>query len=170
MAPGLRLPDRLSTQPHDIHPVWLSISPSTVMTRRQNTLFSRRWVLATMATGVIGGCLGQPSFPDAEVIVGPDSQNVFAPEELTVSTGETVTWGFVFGGHNVCCKPEDSDEVKLPQDAMPFASYGSDEPPERTLVPRGQTYEHTFNVPGAYEYVCIPHVERGMAGAIYVEE
>lgn len=142
------------------------------MTPRLNRTFGRRRALAAIATGVVGsagGCMGQPSFPDAEVVVGPDSQNIFRPDSLTVSLGETVTWGFVFGGHNVSGRPKDSDEVQLPDGAMPFASYGSDESPERTVVPRGETYEHTFKVPGEYEYVCIPHVDGGMAGTVHIE-
>lgn len=142
------------------------------MTCRLTPRFGRRGVLAAIATGIVGsaaGCMGQPSFPDADVIAGPDSQNAFEPDELTVSMGETVTWGFTFGGHNVCCRPEDSEEVTLPDGAKAFASYGSDEAPERSVVPRGETYEHTFEVVGEYEYVCIPHVDQGMAGSIYVE-
>jgi plastocyanin len=86
-----------------------------------------------------------------------------------VSVGETVTWGFASAGHNYSGRPEDSDEVALPTDADPFSSYGPDESPERSVVPRGKTYAHTFDVTGTYEYVCIPHVAQGMAGTIPVE-
>lgn len=132
----------------------------------------RRRLLTAIPVGLGGaltGCLSGPSFPDADVIAGPDSRNVFEPAELTVSVGESVTWGFASAGHNVCCRPGDSDEAGLPADAETFASYGPDESPEGSLVPRGGTYEHTFTVVGQYDYVCIPHVNLGMAGTINVE-
>lgn len=132
----------------------------------------RRGVLAAAATGIVGalaGCSGRPSFPDADVVAGPGGDAVFEPATLTVSAGETVTWGFASAGHNVCCRPQDHERATLPAEADPFASYGPAESPEATVVPRGKTYEHTFEVPGEYLYVCIPHVERDMAGSILVE-
>jgi len=80
-----------------------------------------------------------------------------------------VTWGFASAGHNVCCRPVDEDSVALPADAEGFASYGPDESPEGSVVPRGETYRHTFNVRGQYDYVCVPHESLGMAGTIRVE-
>lgn len=130
----------------------------------------RRSVLAAVTAGLgsIAGCSWGPSFPDADVISGPDGESVFDPTELSISVGEPVRWGFASSGHNVCCRPDDSDEVELPADAEPFASYGPDESPG-TLVPQGEIYEHTFDVEGTYVYVCIPHVSRGMIGTIHVE-
>lgn len=130
-------------------------------------------MLAAVATGLAGtlaGCLSDPSFPDADVIAGPDSDRnfVFEPANLTVSVGTTVRWGFPSAGHNVSCRPTDHERVVLPDEAEPFASYGPDESPEGSLVPRGNTYEHTFEVEGEYVYVCIPHVSRGMVGTIQV--
>lgn len=133
---------------------------------------SRRKAL-TMAVVGIGktsaGCLWEPSFPDADIVAGPEGTLAFEPAELSVSAGTTVSWGFASGGHNVSCRPEDSDTVALPDEAEPFASYRSDESPHESLVPRGETYEHTFTVPGEYVYVCIPHDGQGMVGTIRVE-
>ena len=134
--------------------------------------FGRRIALAAIAAGLVGsvaGCSWGSSFPDADVIAGPEGRDVFKPTELTVPVGETVTWGFASSGHNVSCRPDDSDEVRLPKDAEPFASYGRGEAPLGTHVPQGDTYEYTFDVAGEYVYVCIPHVARGMVGRIYVE-
>lgn len=113
--------------------------------------------------------MSQPSFPDADVIAGADNQDVFEPADLTIEIGETVTWGFASGGHNVCCRPGDSENVELPTDAEAFASYGPDESSAGSLVPRGETYEYTFEVSGRYDYVCIPHESLGMTGTIHVE-
>ena len=59
--------------------------------------------------------------------------------------------------------------LRGPLAADPFASYGPDESPRETLVPRGETYDHTFEVPGQYVYVCVPHISQGMMGTIRVE-
>lgn len=123
----------------------------------------------TALAGTVPGCWEDPSFPDADVIAGPGGYSRFDPEELTVPVGDTVTWGFASGEHNVSCRPGDSDAVELPDGAEPFASYGPDESPRRSRVPRGETYEHTFDVSGRYVYVCIPHVHDGMVGTVHVE-
>ena len=147
-------------------------------TRDQATLryagrhFGRRAVLAGITASLAGctsGILDDPSFPDADVIVAPDGEFIFQPDELTVPVGETVRWGFAEGGHNVSCWPEDASEVVLPDGAEPFATYGPDDDPDVTLVQRGETYEHTFEVTGEYTYVCIPHADSGMVGTIRVE-
>jgi plastocyanin len=142
------------------------------VSRRRARTFGRRGAIAAVATGFLGslaGCSLEPSFSDADVTAGPDGDAVFEPAELTVAAGDTVTWGFASAGHNVSCRPDDSERVALPDDAEPFASYGSEESPQGSLVPRGETYEHTFDVSGEYVYVCIPHVSRGMVGTIHVE-
>lgn len=134
--------------------------------------WSRRTFLGATATGLAGGlsgCLSGPSFPDADVIAGPDGRNVFEPAELTVSVGERVTWGFTSAGHNVCCRPADSDDAALPDGAEEFASYGPDESPTGSVVPRGGSYEHDFTVAGRYDYVCVPHEDVGMTGTVHVE-
>lgn len=133
---------------------------------------NRRRLLTTIPIGLAGGlsgCLSGPSFPKADVIAGADGRNVFEPAELTVTVGDTVTWGFVSAGHNVCCRAEDNDRVGYPGDTEGFASYGPDESPDSSFVPRGETYEHTFDVSGQYDYVCIPHDDLGMTGTIHVE-
>lgn len=133
---------------------------------------SRRGVLAVIGTGLISsvaGCSGEPSFPDADVVAGPEKKTVFEPSELTISVGDSVIWGFASIGHNVSCRPEDATEVALPDGAEPFASYGQGESPQGSLVPRGETFEQTFDVAGEYIYVCIPHVQAEMIGTIHVE-
>lgn len=142
------------------------------MTGRWSLHLGRRETLGVLGSGVVGGiagCLSGPSFPDADVIAGADGRNVFEPAELTVAVGENVIWGFASAGHNVCCRADDNDRVGLPAGTEGFASYGPDEPPDGSFVPRGGTYEHTFDAPGQYDYVCIPHDDLGMTGTIHVE-
>lgn len=126
-------------------------------------------VLGTCGLGPMAGCLEGESFPAADVVAGAEGDDVFEPEEVTVSVTDTVTWGFASSGHNVSCRPEDSDEVALPADAEPFASFANGESPLSSHVPKGETFEHRFDVVGTYVYVCVPHVTRGMIGTIVVE-
>lgn len=139
--------------------------------QHRSSRIGRRDMLAAVGAGLLAGFAGcsDTSFPEADVIAGPGAQNTFEPAELTVSVDETVTWGFDSAGHNICCRPDDHDDVELPDDAEPFGSYGPDESPDGSLVPRGETYEHTFGVAGIYHYVCIPHASVGMQGTIRVE-
>lgn len=130
---------------------------------------TRRAVLGLVggASAALAGCLGGDDGPPAEtdVVVGPDSRLVFEPEALTVSVGDTVTWYFSSPGHNVSGVPDHHDSVRLPDGAEPFASYETN---PNAVNPQGETYDHTFETPGEYRYVCIPHAPK-MAGRIRVE-
>lgn len=102
------------------------------------------------------------------VAVAPDGSLSFAPESITVPTGTTVTWRFESATHNVSCNPDHHDEVSLPEGAKPFASYDGDD--RFATEDEGATFEHTFEVTGTYDYVCIPHAANGMTGTVKVEE
>lgn len=104
---------------------------------------------------------------ETRVIVAPDGNWEFDPEELTVSVGETVTWYFDAPGHNVTSHPDASGQVENPDEAEPFTSYDSDN--HSSLNDEGTEFEHTFEVPGEYVYVCEPH-DGTMIGTIIVEE
>ena len=97
---------------------------------------------------------------------------LFRPETITVSVGDTVVWENVGTiGHSVTAYGEE-----IPDDASYFASGGFDsEEAARNAypdgdIPGGEAYEHTFEVPGTYEYFCIPHEMSGMIGTVVVEE
>jgi plastocyanin len=100
------------------------------------------------------------------VAAGPNGRLVFEPTQVEVSVGDTVVWEFKSAGHNVSAIPEDSEEVSIPSGATPFASYESGN--RYSVVEEGGTYEHTFETPGEYTYVCIPHVRSGMVGTVTV--
>lgn len=132
---------------------------------------SRRTVLRGVGGAALAGtagCSDRRTSADADVLAGPDGRLAFEPEELLVEVDEPVTWYFSSAGHNVSCRPRDSELVRLPDGASPFSSYGPDESP-RSLVPQGQDYEHRFGVPGTYRYVCVPHVSAGMVGRVIVD-
>ena len=131
---------------------------------------TRRDVLHTTAgigtTAALAGCLGLGSGSSDEVDaldapegtevvkVGPDGSNRFDPDSLTVSPGTPVRFVWLSGGHNVAVtgKPADAD-------------WAGHDP----LESRGFSHEHTFDVPGHYEYVCTPHEQFGMRGEVVVE-
>ncbi|MDQ2050711.1 plastocyanin/azurin family copper-binding protein [Natronolimnohabitans sp. A-GB9] len=140
----------------------------------------RRFLAGTTAIGVatLAGCSGDETEDDGEenggddndenrVIVAPDGDWRFEPEELTISVGETVTWYFDAPGHNVTSHPDASDQNENPDDAEPFASYEGDS--HSSLDEEGTEFEHTFETPGEYVYVCEPH-DGSMIGTIIVEE
>ncbi|MFD1647700.1 plastocyanin/azurin family copper-binding protein [Haloarchaeobius litoreus] len=100
---------------------------------------------------------------------------VFEPDSITIAPGDTIAWVNVGSiGHSVTAY-----EDEIPQDAEYFASGGFDaEGQARNSytagntaagdVPGGESFRHTFDVVGSYEYFCIPHEGVGMVGSIDV--
>ncbi len=69
--------------------------------------------------------------------------------------------------HNATGDPEQNpvkdsnpEYVRLPEGAD---TWGSE------LLPPGDTYEHTFDTPGRYDYLCSPHILPGMRGTFTVK-
>lgn len=89
----------------------------------------------------------------------------FKPEKITVKVGDTVKWKNTSNlVHTVTADPEkaaNKENVKLPEGAEPFHSGN---------INRGETFQHTFNKAGTYQYVCLPHEAQGMIGEVTVEE
>jgi len=110
---------------------------------------------------------------DADHVVDMEAV-AFAPEELTVSVGDTVAWEHVGGEPHSVTAYED----EIPEDATYWASGGFEsESAAREgwengegAVQSGQSYVHTFETAGEHGYVCIPHEAAGMAGTVIVEE
>lgn len=135
----------------------------------ENDLDRRTFLAATgvASIGALAGCTGGDSGSDGdgssddgssgdgtEVTVGPDGEFVFDPEELTVSTGTTVTFVWDSNNHNLSVNSGPDDGWSGYED----------------IEDEGFEYEHTFEVAGEYEYVCVPHQGQGMVGTIIVEE
>jgi plastocyanin len=95
----------------------------------------------------------------------------FEPQELTIAVGDTVSWANGSGETHTVTAYED----EIPDGAEFFASGGaSSEEAAREdlsagLLGESDTFEVTFDVPGTYEYFCIPHESSGMTGTIIVE-
>lgn len=144
---------------------------------------NRRVYLAAVGTAVsagLAGCSAVRSAFDDESSSGDEytigmSRNAFTPAEYEASVGETVVWKNTSSAdHTVTAL-----ETAIPEDAAYFATGGyEDESTARDawdehngggIGPR-DTFEHTFEVPGTYDYICIPHVRADMIGSVVVSE
>lgn len=124
------------------------------------------------------GCLGLASSSAASpgvdgTLVEMTDDDRFDPDRATIPAGEMVVWRTVgYAPHTVTAY-----DGALPPDAVYFAS--GDFPSEAAaragaseregVLYQGEEYRHTFDVPGEYEYFCIPHEQDGMTGTITVE-
>lgn len=82
---------------------------------------------------------------------GNGGYNAYAPANVRVSTGTTVTWEWTGKGtHNVVARDGAFD-------SGPPVADGS------------ATFERAFETPGSYRYYCAPHRQMGMTGSVVVE-
>jgi len=127
---------------------------------------NRRAVLSTLTASMVGlaGCSGSGDGSDGEsgetdtsggVTIELTGSNEFDPDEVTVSTETTVTWEWTSPSHNIAV------------DSQPE---GADWEGHTDIEDEGFTYEHTFSVPGQYDYHCDPHQSLGMTGTVHVED
>lgn len=97
--------------------------------------------------------------------------NQFEPAELTITAGGTVAFENDSSQSHTVTAYED----EIPGAATYFASgdFSSEEAARADLgaglIDAGERFEVTFDVPGTYEYFCIPHESQGMKGTIVVE-
>lgn len=137
---------------------------------------NRRGFLAAAGSAVtvsLAGCAGVGGEQPGDVQMRAVS---YDPREYTVSVGDEVVW------HNPSTRSHTvtAYEASIPEEAEYFASGGYDsESAAREgwtggnfggAITSGETYSHTFEVAGTYDYVCIPHEQGGMVGRIVVEE
>jgi plastocyanin len=116
---------------------------------------------------LVAGCSQEERLPGQ---VGMTGSHAFDPKEITIDAGETVTWlNDSSEAHTVT-----AFEESLPEGGEYFASGGfSSEEEARDeigdgLMKEGDTFEVTFEVPGTYRYVCLPHESEGMTGTVVV--
>ncbi len=82
------------------------------------------------------------------------TSNVFTPDQLTISVGDTVVWSNSQGNHNV-----NGTQTTYPSNPESFGNQ----------VGAGWTFSHVFTIPGTYDYQCDPHAGWGMTGKVVVE-
>lgn len=140
----------------------------------------RRAFLATgvgAAAAALAGCSvvgGEGDTPAGDYDVGMTPSR-FEPAAVTVAAGETVVWRNTSSHAHTVTAYADG----IPAAAEYFASggYDGERAAERGWLDggggglyEGDTYEHTFAVPGEYRYFCIPHEQSGMRGVVTVTE
>ena len=98
-------------------------------------------------------------------VVGMTNTMKFTSDTVRIKKGETVKWNnSSLLAHSVTADPAKSTvegSVQLPDGAKSFDSGMLD--PE-------QTFQHTFNKAGTYQYFCIPHEGTKMYGWVIVTE
>jgi plastocyanin len=137
----------------------------------------RRRLLTTLGSGLAvatAGCTaGGTVSSGIDGDVGMTATR-FQPSSITVAPGDEVVWyNNSARAHSVTAYDEG-----IPADADFFATGGYDSTDAARAawdgmngaITSGETYSHTFEVPGQYSYFCIPHERAGMAGRVVVEE
>jgi plastocyanin len=95
-----------------------------------------------------------------DVAVGQGG-DVFVPDTVNISVGDTVRWTWAESGHSVTSGPPCvADSQYCSPDDMNCAA--------GILSNAGTVYTHTFSQPGAYSYHCAAHCAIGMRGVINV--
>jgi plastocyanin len=109
-------------------------------------------------TAVSGVPTGGGQIIDVAVGQGGD---VFVPDIVNISVGDTVRWTWAEGGHSVTSGPPCSVDSQFcsPDDTNCIAG---------VLSGQGTVYEHTFTEPGVYSYFCHAHCIIGMTGVVNV--
>ena len=147
----------------------------------------RRFLAAVASGGVIGlaGCNSGTFGPGErqidnrrtelqernDAVVGMETPgNAFVPPTVTISVGKRVGWINDSEWSHTVTAYEDG----IPDEAVFFTTGEYDtEQAARDAWPDGglevgETYEHTFEVAGEYDYFCVPHDE--MVGTVIVED
>jgi len=88
-------------------------------------------------------------------------QFVFTPAVVWVEPGATVEWTLASGSHSITAYHPDNDGTpeRIPSGAAVFDS---------GTLSSGQTFGHTFETEGVYNYFCRPHRSLGMTGVVIV--
>jgi len=136
----------------------------------------RRFLLGIAGVASVGtaGCLSSGAGASGDYDVGMGASS-FEPPSLEVAAGETVVWRNTNSRAHTVTAYEDL----IPADADYFASgdYASEQAARDAFfdafggaIASREEYEHTFTVPGEYQYFCVPHEKAGMVGSITVTE
>ena len=100
---------------------------------------------------------------DVAVVIELTPRLQFIPAKLTVTVGDTVQWRNVSPfGHTVTADASRAtypSNVALPDGVKPFD----------LSLRGGQSVRYTFDKPGVYRYICLPHEGAGMLGTVEVK-
>src|SRR6267378_5709681 len=107
---------------------------------------------------VSGASAGGGQIFDVAVGQGGD---VFVPDTVNISVGDTVRWTWAESGHSVTSGPPCFVDSQ-------FCSPNDTNCPAGVLSNIGTVYEHTFTNAGTYSYFCHAHCVIGMTGVVNV--
>ncbi|MEF8838030.1 MAG: plastocyanin/azurin family copper-binding protein [Haloarculaceae archaeon] len=117
------------------------------------------------------GCLESSASTEGDWDVGMTA-TAFEPRTVSIEPDDTVVW------YNNSSKVHtvSAYEGSLPTDAAYFSTGGFEsEDAARQAFANGaghlrpdEAFSHTFEVPGRYDYFCIPHERANMVGAVDV--
>ena len=114
----------------------------------KSKLIRRSWILGLFAAMHFAAA-GQTSHAVSV------TSNVFTPDEITISVGDTVVWTNSQGTHNV-----NGTQANFPANPESFGN----------TVGMGWVFSHVFTIAGNYDYRCDPHFSFGMTGKVEVKE
>jgi plastocyanin len=126
----------------------------------------RRWKLLAAAAGAFLIVANKSTAAKPAVVIKMlDMPPSFQPVQTTIKVGETVEWENVGNEvHHATSDPSlaiKRGEVTNPPGARPFDS---------GFLKPGESFSHTFSVPGVYRYTCVVHEAKGMTGEIVVRK
>jgi plastocyanin len=100
---------------------------------------------------------------DGAALVEMNDQLAFEPKQIEVAAGQEVMWKNVGKvAHTVTAdksKAADPSLVSIPAGTKAWDS---------GFVGEGQSFSRSFQEPGTYSYICIPHEGAGMVGSVVV--
>ncbi|MCW9708772.1 cupredoxin domain-containing protein [Fodinibius salsisoli] len=114
-----------------------------------------------------GSAINTQQIDSTEIAATVEMTNTmkFNPDTVIIKNGQTVQWkNSSLLAHSVTGDPSQATikgSATLPKGADSFDS---------GMMDPDQTYQHTFSLPGTYQYFCIPHEGAKMYGWIIVEE
>jgi plastocyanin len=107
------------------------------------------------------GSLEGPSASATVTMATTDDGSHFEPHVAWVEPGASITWELESGTHTTTAYAAETDNPqRIPEAANSWDS--------GTLSESGATFEHTFETPGVYDYLCVPHEATGMIGTVIV--
>lgn len=108
-----------------------------------------------------GASLDGPSASATVTMATKDDGEHFEPHVVWVEPGGSVTWELDSGSHTTTAYAEKTNRPqRIPDEASAWDS--------GTVSEGGATFEHTFETPGVYDYLCLPHETTGMIGTVIV--
>lgn len=134
--------------------------------------------LIVVAALALGGCGGDDKGPSGGAPAGSGATAVeggtqvvdmtdrltFEPQQIEVAVGEEVTWTNVGKiGHTVTAEKSKAADPSLV--SVPAGTEGWDS----GFVTEGESFTRSFETPGTYRYICIPHEGVHMVGTVVVK-